>query len=116
MGWARGLALASLGVLLAATAIWFAHNHHRVADSARVAVRQANPPAGASALAHVAKIHRPEAMPTVGKTSVRGARPANAASAALSDDKVAQALDDYDLAANFDVLSELPKREPRVAN
>jgi hypothetical protein len=33
-----------------------------------------------------------------------------------TDDKDTQAMEDYDLAANFDVLSEIPKGERRVAN
>ena len=51
-----------------------------------------------------------------------GVKPAQAvpelksAGASLNEDKDTQALEDYDLAANFDLLSELPKGEPRVAN
>jgi hypothetical protein len=36
--------------------------------------------------------------------------------ATSSDDKDALAMEDYDLAANFDLLSEIPKGERRVAN
>jgi hypothetical protein len=38
------------------------------------------------------------------------------AGAFANDDNDAQALEDYDLAANFDLLSELPKGESRVVN
>jgi hypothetical protein len=38
------------------------------------------------------------------------------AAATSSDDKDALAMEDYDLAANFDLLSEIPKGERRVAN
>ena len=39
-GWARGLALASLGVLIVAGAVWFTQSHRRVSNPPRVAARQ----------------------------------------------------------------------------
>ena len=49
-------------------------------------------------------------------TSARRIPNSGLESVRTNDDRDAQAIDDYDLAANFELLSEIPKSEPRVAN
>jgi len=114
--WTRGLALAALGVMIVAGVAWFGRYHRGVSRSSQVATRQpqhvdaaqisrtiVNPQA--SSVAFPAKAESVQRLPEL-----------DSASSTASDDKVAQAMDDYDLAANFDLLSEIPKGEPRVAN
>jgi hypothetical protein len=114
--WARGLALASLGLLIIAGVAWFTRSHFRVSNSARVATRQPQQAGRAPTPAPLAKLNSP-AVPTRPREGSAQAVPeTELAGPALNEDNDAQALEDYDLAANFDLLSELPKGEPRVAN
>jgi len=114
--WARGLALASLGVLIIAGVVWFALSHRVVSDSSRVAEQKPRQAISSQAPAQVANLHS-LAVPGNGSPSPVQAVHGNKSAVGLTnEDKVTQALEDYDLAANFDLLSELPKGEPRVAN
>jgi hypothetical protein len=114
LDWTRGLALASLVALLIAGAAWFIRDYRREAAStiaARhgVAVRPQVPNQVARARSGNVPAHatvRPESTAPEVRSSA----------AYANDDNDTQALEDYDLAANFDLLSEIPKGEPRVAN
>ena len=115
-GWARGLAVAGLAVLIVAGAIWFTRGHRRVSGSSAVAARGAQPLSIGPAPAQVASLHVPTARPNSRVKRVQDPPPPNPTSTVSAEDKDAQALEDYDMAANFDLLSELPKGESRVAD
>lgn len=115
-GWSHGLALAGLAVLIAAGAVWFARSHRQVSNSAAVSVQPTQPAGSVPAPGQVAKLHVPGVPPNADARSAKHDPGPNSAGAASTDDKDAQALEDYDMAANFDVLSELPKGDSRVAD
>jgi len=115
-GWARGLALASLGGLIIAGVVWITQSHLRVSNSSAVATRQSQSVGGAQTPVQVAQLPSPNATPPTGMNPSQTAPDVSLEAASRNEDKDTQALEDYDLAANFDLLSELPKREPRVAN
>jgi anti-sigma factor RsiW len=111
--WARGLALASLGVLIIAGVAWFTLSHTGDYTSSRVATQQPHSMSGPQTPPQTAKLQSPNG------TAHPGVEPAQAVPELKStgaEDKDALALEDYDLAANFDLLSELPKGQARVAN
>jgi hypothetical protein len=115
--WLGALALAALGLLIITGVVWFTRTHASVSNTstmARRAVTQA--PRKASAPANVAELHAPGDTAPAGVTSAPALPDFDLAGVSVNDDKDTQALEDYDLAANFDVLSELPKEQPRVAN
>lgn len=115
-GWTRGLALAGLAVLIASGAVLYSRGHHRISSLARIAVRPFHSASAVPKPAQVASVHAPAATAsTVVKRAQHPSVP-SAASASPSDDNDAQALEDYDMAANFDVLSELPKGDSRLVN
>ena len=92
---------------------WFGHDHHGALNSTQIATRHSQP---ATALAPMANPQTP-AEPTQAQVTVAQQSPElELVGAAASGDKDALAMEDYDLAANFDLLSEIPKGEPRVAN
>lgn len=115
--WALGLAVAAFGILLVLGAFWFTERHRAVLVSSPVATRQLPPPESSQTAPQTASLHPAR---SAANSHVRPAQTLPAAESAVASsngDKDAQALEDYDLAANFDVLSELPKGEPqRVTN
>jgi anti-sigma factor RsiW len=117
-GWdgARGLALAALGVLIVAGALWITLSHPWDSSSSRVATRQHHPMHGPQTPPETAKIPSPDGTAYPGVNSAQAVRELNLTGASSNEDKDALALEDYDLAANFDLLSELPKGQARVAN
>jgi len=112
--WVRDLALASLAVLLVAGAFWFTRSHIPVPS--RVAVRQPHPVMVPPAAPQTAQTRPPLAKPPAGVKPAPSAPVLKPTFNFSNEDKDTLALEDYDLAANFDLLSELPKGEPRVAN
>ena len=114
--WARGLALASLGVMMVAGVVWFAHNHRGVSRSSPVATRQPQQAGGARISGQPSNPQTPDESAQSNVTAAQHFLKLESASATSNDDKDAQAMEDYDLAANFDLLSEIPKGERRVAN
>ncbi|MGA3326766.1 MAG: zf-HC2 domain-containing protein [Terriglobia bacterium] len=114
--WARGLALASLGVLIVAGVVWFTRSHAWVSNSSSMATRQSPQASGPQTPGQVAKLPSPTVTARTGVKPAQAASANKPAGAFPNDDKDTQALEDYDLAANFDLLSELPKGERRVAN
>jgi len=114
--WARGLALASLGVLIVAGVVWFTRGHPWVSNSSSVPTRQSPQASGAQTPGQVAKLPSPTVTARTGVKPAQAVSANKPAGAFPNDDKDTQALEDYDLAANFDLLSELPKGERRVAN
>ena len=115
--WARGLALASLGVLIVAGVVWFTRSHPGFPTPRGVATREAQQASGPQTPAQAAETSIPHRYAPCGREDRLGPSPnSNSADASSNEDNDAQALEDYDLAANFDLLSELPKGEPRVAN
>lgn len=115
-GWARGLALAALGVLVIAGVIWVTQTHRRVSNCAGVATLAPHPASGAPTPAQVASLHASAARANTGVGPAKHAPGLGSAGVLSAEDKDAQALEDYDLAANFYVLSELPKGDSRVAD
>ena len=114
--WARGLALASLGALIIAGVAGVTHRHRRVSNPAQVAAQQHQRVDGPQSPAPVASLRSPGVtLPADARPAETAAEPESAGDS-LNEDKDAQALEDYDLAANFDLLSEIPKGEPRVVN
>lgn len=111
--WTRGLAVASLGIMIVAGVALLRYNPGRLSRPPQSAKRLAQREGGARTLPPAANQHSPSA---VAKNSAHVLPESKSAGANLSDDKDAQALEDYDLAANFDLLSELPRTESRVAN
>jgi hypothetical protein len=114
--WMRGLALASLGVLVIAGVAWYTHRHRPTPTPSTLATQQPHQAAAPRAPAEVAKLNP---APVAPRQAVKGSKPAPvapSAAASLNDDEDARTSDDYDLFANFDVLSELPKRGDQVAN
>jgi len=65
--------------------------------------------------APVATGYSPDATTHAGAGPAQHVRGLALAHTAMNDDKDAQALEAYDLAANFDLLSELPEAETQVA-
>jgi predicted anti-sigma-YlaC factor YlaD len=114
--WGRGMVLASLGVLMVAGVIAHFHIHGSVSNSSTVAATQPQTTSGASRSAKIAGMHDPAASARAGLAPAPVAPEASPAAGQAAEDNDTQALEDYDLAANFDVLSELRKGEPQVAN
>jgi hypothetical protein len=114
--WARGLTLAALGVMIVAGVVWFGHNHHGVSRSTQVATRQPQQATGARITGQTSNPQTPAEPAQAQVTPAQQVPELGSAAATSNDDKDALAMEDYDLAANFDLLSEIPKGERRVAN
>ena len=114
--WARGLALASLGALMVAGVVWFTQNHRRVSNPPHIAARQPQQVGGAQSAAPMASVRSSGVKHPADMRPAETAAEPQSAGNSLNEDKYAQSLEDYDLAANFDLLSEIPKGEPRVVN
>jgi hypothetical protein len=114
--WVRGLALASLGVMIVAGVVWFTQSHHRTSNLSPVATQQPQPAGGARISGQTSNPQTPAEAAQADVTPAQHVPKLESASATSNDDKDAQAMEDYDLAANFDLLSEIPKGERRVAN
>ncbi len=109
--WVRSLALASLGVMVVAGAVWFGRNHRGPNRSSQVNASVSQPEDGARTAvklpgpnAHAQSAEEPS-VPVI------GGQETETAGVASEDERVARAMEDYDLAANFDLLSEIPKGE-----
>ncbi len=114
--WVRTLALASLGLVIIAVAVGLSH-HQRVGSRlAQMAAGQKAPAAGAALPVATTNPQGPPQSMQANATPVKRLPNLKAESVPAMDDRDAQAIEDYDLAANFDLLSEIPKRETRVAN
>ena len=114
--WARSMALASLGVLLVAGLVWFNRTHRGLDPSTLVATQQSPHTGGAQNSGLGANV---QSLPNPTQPNVPPGLHAptrESVNNGSTDDKDTQAMEDYDLAANFDVLSEIPKGERRVAN
>jgi anti-sigma factor RsiW len=112
----RGLALAALGVLIVAGALWFAGSHRRNVRPSLVAKHSLTHDAAPRTPAPSPLVHSPGATLDAQMRPADSAAPHQPAANSWNDDRDAQALEDYDLAANFDLLSEIPRRDARVAN
>jgi anti-sigma factor RsiW len=114
--WARGMALASVGILIIAGAVWLTHRHPGGVHAPQVATRPPQQLMGPQNPAQSAQVHSPATPAPAGKRVVQAGAEGKLVVVAVSEDKDTQALEDYDLAANFDLLSELPRGDQRVAN
>jgi hypothetical protein len=114
--WVRGLALASLAVLVIAGVAWLTYRHRSVSTPATLATQQAPQIATTQAPAEVAKLNPVAVTPRRAEQPREPVPEEQSAGVTPSEDEDAGALDDYDLVANFDVLSEIPKKDARVAN
>jgi anti-sigma factor RsiW len=110
----RGLALAALGVLLIGGAAWLTRRPQVVSNTSTLATRRSNQVAPAPASAQVAKSNPTAVAPR--EKPIKPATVVNPAVAPPIDDEDAVTVDDDALLANFDVLSELPQAEGRIAN
>jgi anti-sigma factor RsiW len=113
--WARGMVLVSVSVLVFAGGVWYI-SHAGGVHSPQVATRPPQQLMGPQNPAQSAQVHSPATPAPAGKRVVQAGAEGKLVVVAVSEDKDTQALEDYDLAANFDLLSELPKRDQRVAN
>ncbi len=113
-GWARGLALAGLAVMVASGAVWFSRGHRRISTLARIAARPFHSASAAPRPARAAILHAAAPAASTGVRLAPHTSGPSAATASRSDDNDVQALEDYDMAANFDVLSEIPKGDSRI--
>jgi hypothetical protein len=114
--WARGLALAALGVMIVAGVAWYGHNHRGDSRSSQVATRQPQITTGAPVSGQTPDQQTQADAAEAHVTPAQQVPDLRLAGATSSGDKDALAMEDYDLAANFDLLSEIPKGERRVAN
>jgi hypothetical protein len=115
-GWVRGLAVAAAGIFLLVGAVWFLHAPRGGGAPARLAARQPQPAVRRQARNQVTNLTPRPARASASATAHVAVPDMNSPGAWGSDASDDQALEDYDVAANFDLLSELPKGEPRVAN
>ncbi len=114
--WVRGLALAPLGVLLVAGVAWYGQNHRAGASAGPANVVASRPGVDERVHAKVVTPQLPIQSAQVKMVPVRPGINPESVPVVSNDDRVARAMDDYDLAANFDVLSEIPKVERRAAD
>ena len=112
--WARGLALASLGVTLVAGVVWLNQHHRGISNPSTIATRQQQK--GARISGQTLNSQVPGETTQADTAPGQQVPPVESASSASSDDRDAQAMEDYDLAANFELLSEIPKGGTRVVN
>lgn len=114
-GWARSFALVALGVFVIAGEVWLARSQRPVPNPPALG---SNPSEQVSApiSSEVAKVKPVIVAPARIKKPAKPATELKSVSSSLGEDEDARALDDDDLVANFDILSELPKRDTRVAN
>jgi hypothetical protein len=112
--WARGLALASLGVTLVAGVVWLNQHHRGISNPSTIATRQQQK--GARISRQTLNSQVPGETTQADTAPGQQVSPVESASSASSDDRDAQAMEDYDLAANFELLSEIPKGGTRVVN
>ena len=71
---------------------------------------------GPQTSAPAAKLATPALQAPAGAPHAQGVSESESKGAFANEDHDALALEDYDVAANFDLLSELPKGESRVGN
>jgi len=116
LSWGRGLALASLGVLLAAGIVWLSHSHRPISTPVTLATQRPRQAAPAPPTAEVAKLNPSSASPPEAAKVPSPAAELETENASSNEDEDAHALEDDDLVANFDLLSEIPKGGARVAN
>jgi len=109
--WARGLALASLAILVVGGVVWLTYGRHGLPGRSTLAGR-----VPAQRVARVTRLKSAPPALTRSEGLSNSARQLESSGASSLADEDAEALDDYDLAANFDVLSELPKGESRLAD
>jgi hypothetical protein len=116
LGWVRGLATASVAILIVTASVWLAHRHQHSANPSEVATRQ--PQAAASHQASSPSMKAQAASESVHVDPRRaGAAPGVAAADDISnDDQDGLAMEDYDVAANFELLSEMPKADSHGGN
>jgi hypothetical protein len=110
------LALAALGVLIITSVVLLTHGRRKPPVSSGVTAQQPQPKMDVQAPAQVANLNPSAVVPGMGKMPGEPAERIKSVSASAVEDRDLQALDDYDMAANFDLLSELPKGEKRVVN
>jgi anti-sigma factor RsiW len=110
--WARTLALVSLGALVIAGVVWLARSQRPGLNPSALATKQPSVKVPAPISPEVAKL-KPA---TVARPQVKNSGKLEPMSSSVSEDEDAGALDDDDLLANFDILSELPKRDARVSD
>ncbi len=111
LGWARGLAAISAAVLIVAGTVWFTHRHHRDAHPAELARRQSGMATGLQASAPSVKVKNPNVVAHADAQRAKVTPEAAAAGEIANDDQDGLAMEDYDVAANFDLLSDMPKSD-----
>ncbi len=114
--WARTLALVSLGVVAIAGVVWLTRSQPPVSKLSALVTKPSGQTAPAQTPPQVAKLGPALAASGQVKNSPKPAAELKSMSSSSGEDEDARALDDDDLVAKFDILSELPKRDPKVAD
>jgi len=115
LGWVKALALASLLILVVAGATWMAHRHPAAPSVATAPSPPPAPQKAAQSPAVVAQARPVTIKPALKKQAVPEPVVKPEANAPESED-ASSSVNDDDLLANFDILSELHKGTGQVAN
>ena len=113
---ARRLALVALVALVVAGAVWFAASHGKDLRPSLVAKHAPTHDGAPGTPVPASVLHSPGVTLDAQVRPAHSAAPRQTAANSLNEDQDAQALEDYDMAANFDLLSEIPRGDARVAN
>ena len=113
--WVRGLALASLAVLVG-VGVLVVRRANRPSVVHEPVAQQGSSQAPPLPSQEAAKVQPPAASPPQHRREVVAQPVIQTADKGSSVDEDLQALEDYDMIANFDVLSDLPKGKGKVAN
>ena len=116
LGWAKGLALASLALLVVAGAAWMARRHHTVSNTSASSSRPPGPPKAAVTPPTIATLNPVSTEPATAKSPAKPESVVKPVTASSGVDQEGSTVDDDDLLANFEVLSELRKGPGQVAN
>ncbi len=115
LGWVHGLAAASTAILIIAASVWLVQRHrHNVHPG--LAARQPVVGAGHQASAPSLKAQNSNGSAHVELRRAAAAPEAAGAGDISNDDPDSLAMEDYDVAANFELLSEMPKADSHGGN
>jgi hypothetical protein len=102
--------------LIIAAVVLLTQGQRRVPVSSVVATQQSHTVAGAPTPAQVTRLRSSAVVTGAGQGLRESGKITESARSSLIEDNDTQALENHDLAANFDLLSELPKGQKRIAN
>jgi anti-sigma factor RsiW len=114
--WARSLALVALGIVVIAGVAWLTRSHRPISTPSALVTKPPSQTAAAQTPPAVAKLKPAIVAPGQAKNSPKPAAELKSVVSSVAEGEDARAFDDDDLAAKFDILSELPKRDSGVAD